>query len=244
MLNYGHIARQADELRERLRVPDGPIPDIVGLLRQMGLKVVLKHLGRQGPDGMYIRRQDLGFVLLNGSKYLPRFRFTAAHEAGHHALGHSVAVDQDVTKTGGDPQERAANSFAAALLMPESALRERTPPRRHVTPEWVLDTATEFGVSYEALVYRLHNCSLLYGGARRRDVLLDDKIGVLPESLEMPAPPAITAFPVEYVRRAVKAYSDGAITLERLAELIETDPGALERLFTARSAGDDGGEAP
>lgn len=243
MINYGHIARQADELRDRLELPPGPIPDIIGVLRQLGLKVVLRHLGRHGPDGMYVRRQGVGFVLLNSSKYVPRFRFTAAHEAAHHALGHDVAVDQDVTKTDGDPQERAANSFAAALLMPEPALRERTPPRRAVTPEWVLDTATEFGVSYEALVYRLHNCGLLYGGAQRRDALLADKIGVLPESLEMPAPPASTAFPTEYVRRAMRAYTDGAITLERLAELIEADADALERLFTERTAGIDG-EAP
>ncbi len=58
---------------------------------------------------------------LNTSKYLPRFRFTAAHEAAHHVFGHQVAVDQDVGQTGGDPQERAANSFAAAFLVLEKA---------------------------------------------------------------------------------------------------------------------------
>jgi Zn-dependent peptidase ImmA (M78 family) len=244
VLNYAHIAHEADQLRNRLNLPAGPIPDIVAVLRQLGLKVVLRHFGVQGPDGLYVRRQELGFVLLNSSKYLPRFRFTAAHEAGHHVLGHRVAVDQDVSKTGGDPQEKAANSFAAALLMPEQALKERTAGRRTVAPEWVLDTATEFGVSYDALVYRLHNCGLLNGGAQRRDALLANKVGVLAESLEMPAPPAQTVLPTEYVRSAMRAYTEDAITLERLAELIEADPQALERLFTDRSAGDDGGETP
>lgn len=192
---------------------------------------------------MYVRRRDVGFVLLNTSKYLPRFRFTAAHEAAHHVLGHQVAVDQDVGQTGGDPQEQAANSFAAAFLVPEKALRERAEQTPKITPVWVFEVATEFGVSYDTLVYRLHNCGLLRGGYEQRDALRASRIGVVEEALDMPALPERTVFPRDYVRRAVAAYVRGDITLERLAELLEVDPQELARASDESVAG-DGDETP
>lgn len=232
MPDYQAIARQADRLRTELKLEHEPIRDIVAVLRQLGLKVVLKRLGR-GPDGMYVRRGDVGFVLLNSTPYFPRVRFTAAHECGHHLLGHRVAVDENVFgKSRKDPQEQAANSFAAAFLVPEAALSARLPSTGFIQPGWVYDLATEFGVSYETVVFRLHNAQLLKGGYHQRNALMAKKITVVAESLDMSAPPDRTVLPPEYVRRAIGAYLDGGITLDRLAELIETDASELDRRFS------------
>jgi Zn-dependent peptidase ImmA (M78 family) len=230
--NYAEIERQADGLRQQLKLGYGPIPDTSSLLRQLGIKLVLKRLGVRGPDGMYVRRGAVGFVLLNSSRYLPRLRFTSAHESGHHVLGHQVAVDQNIWgESRTDPQEQAANSFAAALLVPKRALEDRKAEYPRIDAVWVFDFATEFGVSYETVVYRLHNCGLL-SGYQHRDALKSERIAVVPESLEMAAPPERTVLPTEYVRWAVAAYLDGKITLERLAELIEVDAEELDRQFS------------
>ena len=52
-------------------------------------------------------------------------RFTAAHELGHHELGHESHVDDETSIEGSsnDPQELQAQTFAASLLMSEVAVR-------------------------------------------------------------------------------------------------------------------------
>lgn len=58
-----------------------------------------------------------------------RQRFTAAHELGHVLLGHHDTLHVDLDRSDGFPpdynwrQERSANDFAAALLMPAPLVR-------------------------------------------------------------------------------------------------------------------------
>lgn len=70
-------------------------------------------------------------ILINASHPLHVQRFTAAHELGHHVLGHKPSIDLEILgraplpsdnyeNHSGDPeQEREADSFASAFLMPK-----------------------------------------------------------------------------------------------------------------------------
>jgi Zn-dependent peptidase ImmA (M78 family) len=117
--------------------------------------------------GLVVERGDLGEVsgmllpaarriLVNQSEGEARQRFTIAHELGHwvcQCVGRPSpqAVYCRAEEVGVDPEaralEREANIFAANLVMPEQAVRAAGGENR-------------FGVSDEALAWRLYNLEL------------------------------------------------------------------------------------
>lgn len=230
VVDYAEVEGRAADLRDRLKLGSGPVADIESALSDAGVAVLVRPLGVRGPDGIYVRRPALSVVLLNGSSYLPRFRFTGAHELGHHQYGIERALDRNVFDAA-TVEEKRANVFAAAFLVPKSAISARVGYKTEISPERVLELATEFGVSYETMVYRLHNCGWLRGGAQRRDELLGARAEIFTDNLRNRRPPRETSLPLDYVRRAVRAYADQQIDVGRLAELLLLDDAEARRLL-------------
>ena len=123
-------------------------------------------------------------ILVNSAHHRNRQRFTIAHEIGHLSL-HASEVDQLFVdtqmrvykRTGGSDsaayqgesstttpeQEREANQFAAALLMPEQLLRERVDKNVLSDEKYVTILAKEFGVSDQSMYIRLQKLDLVEG---------------------------------------------------------------------------------
>lgn len=101
-------------------------------------------------------------ILYRATEPLVRSRFTIAHELGHHVLGHTTAGiccrDTHAQRMNHDPKERAANAFAAALLMPADAIKTAVYHSKYRTVE---DLAKFFVVSAESMSYRLKNLGYL-----------------------------------------------------------------------------------
>ena len=119
-------------------------------------------------SGLLIPRTKRVWVnALEARRSIGRRRFTIAHELGHWRLHADAAHVQfcrsdEVGVTGAEARaakaiEREANRFAAALLMPEDALRAEAP--RHQLNLAVL--AERFGVSVTAIQVRLESLQLL-----------------------------------------------------------------------------------
>ncbi|HXV57728.1 MAG TPA: ImmA/IrrE family metallo-endopeptidase [Gaiellaceae bacterium] len=96
-------------------------------------------------------------IWLNATEPSPRRRFTLAHELGHwvcqvlEGRGAPVMCRADEVGVGeGRALEREANVFAAELLMPEALVRARYDGT-------VAGTAVHFGVSEEAMGWRVYN---------------------------------------------------------------------------------------
>ncbi len=95
-------------------------------------------------------------ILVNAAEPEPRRRFTVAHELGHWICqcleGTAKPIYCRAEEIGVDPEakalEREANIFAANLVMPENKVRTS-------------DGKNHFGVSDEALAWRLYNLGLL-----------------------------------------------------------------------------------
>lgn len=113
------------------------------------------------------------------NRYVPRRRFTIAHEIGHFCLHASHSGEEFVdsrrsmsrSATMWDTHEREANQFAAELLMPEDEIYRvgaqildendrlgRQPMSAH---EFVTRMADRFLVSNEAMTYRLEGLDIL-----------------------------------------------------------------------------------
>lgn len=103
-------------------------------------------------------------ICLNATEPPERRRFTLAHELGHWTCqvleGMPASHYCRAEEVGLDPRakaiEREANVFAAELLMPEVMVRERFAGSISVCAE-------AFGVSEEAMHWRLYNFGLVDG---------------------------------------------------------------------------------
>lgn len=117
----------------------------------------------QGLSGYFVRQDPVHrgpAIYFNASDSLVRRRFTVAHELGHMVLGHRDAPRDgpDAFRSGTrDPIERAANQFAAELLMPAEAVRRAVVSGRFASLE---ELASAFRVSPAAMNYRVTNLQL------------------------------------------------------------------------------------
>lgn len=150
-------AYAANELLERAGITEPPVP-VDELAGRCGVR-----LGRLDfPDalsGLIIEAEDGAIIAVNRNHVETRQRFSIAHELGHHLLGHTDRFHLDLTDGAAGAvdyrAERAANDFAADLLM----------PRRLVTKAFESTPTTgvlafDFEVSEIAMGYRLINLGL------------------------------------------------------------------------------------
>lgn len=148
---------RADDLLERYRAAfvgdELPVPIEAIAEDFIGLAVEERDL--EGVSGLLYPAERQ--VYLNATDSPARRRFTLAHEVGHWVCqvleGRTAPVYCRADEVGvgeGKALEREANIFAANLVMPEAAVRDA-----HVSGD-----LARFGVSDEALAWRLYNLGL------------------------------------------------------------------------------------
>jgi len=231
----------AEAERKRLGLGDEPIKDIFLLLEQQGAHPIRLPLGDESKiAGAFIFSPDLGaFTLVNASHRRTRQVFTAAHEYCHYLKDRQEGLTLDSTdQVSGlpdgerPPKEVIANIFAANFLMPASALSRVLAKTDHIGPEEIIYLKGYFGVSHQAMVYRL--MSLEWVKRDQGQSLLEMKSEELEERFMKTAPETdepVQRIPAQYFKLAVHAYSQDHISLGRLAELLETTPPELRRLL-------------
>lgn len=163
-IGAGTPPHAANELIEKAGITGPPI-DIDAIARRCG--VLVRY--RRFPDslsGLVFAHGEGAVIGINEGHPAPRRRFSLAHELGHFLLGHHeegtgyearVHIDTaEGTPPGFDWRaERAANDFAADVLMPRPLVSKayaKTPDPRQL--------AARFEVSELAMGYRLVNLGL------------------------------------------------------------------------------------
>lgn len=240
--------RAARALRHELALGFAPI-DIWDVLRRRGVYVAFRDFGDAGGDGLYLwRGQEAGgipLIVLNAAMRPSRQRFTAAHELGHHELhrfeGADVLMaDEDVVGLNNDERETAANAFAAYLLAPTEDLRQWAAANEGpLVPARVVELMRRYGLSYQAVTYRLRNCGVIT--QRALDDLLAAGEGQIERLAErqgfseraiFPPPGPI---PEVMAQGAMRLFRGHVIDEARLAELL--DLSIEEALAAAQDAG-------
>ncbi|MDO8308937.1 MAG: ImmA/IrrE family metallo-endopeptidase [Actinomycetota bacterium] len=167
--------RSAEEAAEELLAKHGfealPV-DVEQLVQLEGAQLVRENLDRS-ISGMLIREESVVLLAVNSGNHPRRQRFTIAHELGHlllhpgrqHTVDSTVRVNfrDDVSSRATDSEEIEANAFAAALLMPAVQVRASLQRFQSATGNpgrVVSELAEQFGVSAEAMGYRLINLGL------------------------------------------------------------------------------------
>ena len=159
-----HALIAATEQEDALRI------DVERIAEHMGAEVVFDRLDRE-VSGLLYRDGEHVVIGVNASHVDRRQRFTIAHEIGHLALhpGRPLFMDHvrvnyrdAVSSTATDLEEIQANRFAAEILMPKAKVvsEVRRLTSTATPPSLVAELADTFGVSEQAMEFRLTNLGL------------------------------------------------------------------------------------
>lgn len=177
------VEREANRVLSEYKADTIPV-DVVGLAHKMGVEVHYDDLENE-VSGMLVIDHDHKHIVVNSLHPSNRQRFTIAHELGHLAL-HAAAKDQPIfidtkyyrykgvgsngnveyvqpNSTTSVVEEREANLFAEALLMPSTLVKYYVDDRKiNIRDEFdVAMLAIAFGVSEQAMSIRAKKLDLL-----------------------------------------------------------------------------------
>ncbi len=213
--------------RQRLGLGDGPIPLLRDILEQsVGIRIFYLKMPAKYSE-IYSFDEQLGACMaINLDHYEERRRWSMAH--GYlHFLAHrrKPVVDFDGQYQRLPESERLAEAFPKYFLMPTSGLLKRFNDmyRTHskFTPTNLFTLAHYYGVSIEALIYRLENMELLPSGTydRLRDRGL--KVRKVQKELGLEEIQQRTDLAsIHYQHLAIDALDRGLITEGRFADLL------------------------
>jgi Zn-dependent peptidase ImmA (M78 family)/lambda repressor-like predicted transcriptional regulator len=225
----GSDFRQGEELGTRVRAAmslpgdDLPydLPSLASLLeRRLGVDVGFEPLP-EGFDGLSVSRDGFRLALVSSGISATRQRFTLAHEIGHLAAGDSQDLHVDESVFGRKaPDETRANAFAASFLMPAQAIRDAV-PHGFVSEEIVAALLGRFGVSLDALAFRLHNIGVVDAVGRDRVRSMSSNRIVLrngrASDLQARGDRRV---PGNLLQRTIEAYTQAKISIRPLATLL------------------------
>jgi Zn-dependent peptidase ImmA (M78 family) len=230
----GHGEEAASALRKYFKYAPNAVPsDVYDDFRRIGFHVFRRRLKNSSISGITIRHPSAGTcILVNYNEDIYRQRFTAAHEGAHGIIDR--AEDVVVSFVGKYKKsslvETRANTFASRYLLPPSVVTS-IPVNRWTQPE-ILRWASQFKVSTNALVIALKEARLIDDTAatilararvpanQKTDPELANlsglaeqrKLALLERGLSTP-----------YVRLCLDAYTRGAISGGRVAEMMLVD---------------------
>jgi Zn-dependent peptidase ImmA (M78 family)/transcriptional regulator with XRE-family HTH domain len=151
--------RLATEVRHLLHLGAYPAYGLhTSLEEQVGIRFISEKVP-QGPSSGCSRYEQECFIWINEAKKNSGIAFTIAHEL-FHLITFDAALHESIKNNCkyNDKNELLADAFAAGLLVPEEQLRlelSRLDQRLQLSD--VVAIASQFRVSPEALLHRLHN---------------------------------------------------------------------------------------
>jgi Zn-dependent peptidase ImmA (M78 family)/DNA-binding XRE family transcriptional regulator len=225
------IERTAESLaikeRQRIGLGDSPVQMLRDILEQeVGLRIFYIQMPAKYSE-IYNYDESLGGCLaINLNHPEERRRWSLAH--GYlHFLAHrrKPVFDFDGQYQRMPESEKLAEAFPKYFLMPTSSLLKRfNDMRQHsgkFTPTHLFNLAHYYGVSVQALVYRLEEMELLSSGTWERLSDRGLKVRQVQQELgleEIPQRP--DQFPIYYQHLAINALDQGLITEGHFANLM------------------------
>lgn len=235
--------------RKRLDFDDCVGPDrfsslVAAIERSLGCDVLVETYDDDGLSGAAVGNKSFPLVFVNSRYPASRCLFTLAHELGHLLAGHgdAITLDRDLRAT--TDSERVANAFAASFLMPQSRIQATIDEHPRNTPAALIKLVSDLAVSFESLVFRLHNLQII--NAEGRDRLRDIGWEGLRATLDREEAVALlgvdgaarlrsrgSARPAEHppiflTQRAMDGYRKGVISIRPLTGLLNESAEALE----------------
>lgn len=217
-----HAEDAATLVRSLLGLGVSPISDLLSLAElQLGLRVFIRALDSK-VSGAYAFHPELGgCVLVNARHPTERRAWTLAHEIGHFV---GEREHPDVVLRGEESDDKFADAFAGALLMPPAALRRRFQDLEREGGKFsardLILSAREYRVSLEAMCRWLERLNLLpsqtYEALRERGLNASVVAAVAGEAKA----DEIAEVPPRLLMIAAESYHRGFATEGQLVDLL------------------------
>jgi len=226
------------DIHKRLDLGSRPACNLLNVLENsLRFKVIHLDLG-EGLSGASVVDNTLGVgILINAHDAPWRRNFDLAHELFHIVSWNIFAHEEIGDGTHKTKPEQYADSFASSLLLPQehllAALKEITANQELKLVD-VIELAKEFGVSSEAVLWRLVNLKKLRKGQVEK-ILGDSEFRnldrVMRQGLYEEYRP--TKFPQRYLSLACRCLMDGKISRGLFAEYMEIDRSEVDNCLYA-----------
>lgn len=230
---HGPIERFAEHCaqEERARLNLGahlPIYTLRKVLEDVGVHVFLDALSSK-LAGLYVFVQEFGYcILINKLHPKERRRWTTAHEYGHFLLDRDRPGVDFVQAMQRKPEnERFADAFAGAFLMPEAGVQRRfyedVERKSDFNVGDLCRMADYYAVSLMAMTLRLESLGLIGRGSW--DSIKASRVPVKDLKREAgvqdrPDPDSEELLPERYKQLAVQAWLSEKISIGTLAKLL------------------------
>ena len=213
----------ANDLRLHLALPPGPVWNLVANAERVGLYCFCLPLADEIIDGSFLRLDDAGVALINGSNQPGRRRFTLVHELGHHVFEDDYSPEW-ILGSGHEEREKLINAFAIHFLMPRPSVVARwleldgpKDPRQAA-----LVLGAEYGVSWTALLGHLANLQFINEHAHK--VLLNarpTKVDYLEAGVSVREEIVSPTVPPKYGQAVIRAFKRHKISHDRAIQLLQ-----------------------
>jgi len=218
----------AKQERQRLDLGQVPIRNLDQILEEKcALKIFYLPIPiERGIFGMFTYDEKMGgCILINTNAYYGKQLFSLAHEYAHFLFHKERLGIISSEKEKDTSDESLADYFARDFLMPEGAVKDifdiRIKNRKELTAEDIVYFAEYFGVSFQAMIYRLNNLKLLSNDMRDK-FIKETWVTAVRRAMGISEPErGIYKFPKLYFHLCLKAYQQDKITTSKLAEFLE-----------------------
>ncbi|MFZ5780115.1 MAG: helix-turn-helix domain-containing protein [Pseudomonadota bacterium] len=221
---YDDAEELASKLRKAWGLGHDPIPDVTELLEEKGIKVMHLELP-ESVSGLtcMIEREGTApvpVIVVNSRHGIERRRLTLIHELAHRLM-----------KVHGVDEEKAANRFASAFLMPASHLREQV--GRHRAGFGVAElmvTKRLYGVSAAALLVRFRDLGIISQETLAYAFQTFGRTWRKTEPQPIANGDAVPReMPQRFQRLCYRALAEGLITISKASELLRKPVAAIDR---------------
>jgi len=211
-------------LREYWDLGIDPIPNLVELLEERGVKVLVVD-SEQNVDGLAAQVRRTGkdpvrVIVVRKGTHGERQRFNLAHELAHMVM--EVQADEAF-------QEKAAHRFAGAFLMPAESLWAQVGKHRS-SIGWSELFALKrlFGASVQAITYRCRDLGIFSAALSQKLFREFSQLGYRSAPNYEPHP-LDEETPQRFERLCYRALAEGAISEAKSAELLDISVRELNR---------------
>ncbi|MEO7716838.1 MAG: XRE family transcriptional regulator [Capsulimonas sp.] len=225
-LTYNDAEVLAAEVAKELGLGDKPGFDLMRRLEDdCGIRIFLDSFEPTGTAAC-VKSDEHGWaILLNGGNPVCRQRYDLAHELFHLLVWGIYRAKGNTASVASEHEEKLANTFASCLLLPREPLLKALSRFQNaegaIPGSAVPEIARQFGVSIDALVWRIHT---VYGWSKDRQESTRALIAAIKadsRSTGAEEPLRDGKFPPRYQSLAIRALKEGEISTGKFAEYME-----------------------
>lgn len=243
---YSQVDALAGKVSNLLNLGSRPALSLQKVMEQvLRTKILFVELSDFGSAASTVHPEFGAAIVVNSEEAPWRINFTLAHELFHIITWNTFnPADLEQNDTLFRDIEKKAERFASTILLPESAVREELSSRitdQKLSISEIVDVAREFGVSTQALLYRMANMRLV-AWEKANELAKDDELHQIDRRIRRDSESEVPSSE-RFTLLAVKCLRKGLISRGKFSELLEIDRADIDDFLEYRGLSEVEGES-